>query len=176
MYGPPPRSARPPKALGAALVLLVALVLVAGACSSAAAAPSPVADIQHKADLYDIEQIEVTWHRAASSKDVDLMMSLWADNATFLVGTNTYTGKSEIRAFVAKAAPFQPKNVWVSETPAYKVKATVNGDVGTLYFQCHYVDPKTRRVVLVVGADQNVKKVHGTWLITSSTAATTTLQ
>ena len=33
-------------------------------------------------------------------------------------------------------------NNWISETPIYKVRITVNGDRGTLYFECHYVNPE----------------------------------
>ena len=33
-----------------------------------------------------------------------------------------------------------PQNHWQADTPSYKIKATVNGDKGTLYFECHYID------------------------------------
>ena len=56
------------------------------------------------------------------------------------IGTLTYSGKDQIRSFWATAAPFQSKNVWVDETPAYKAVITVNGATGTLYFECHFVD------------------------------------
>jgi ketosteroid isomerase-like protein len=132
--------------------------------------------LQKQADLLAIDDIEKTWHKASSRHDVDLMMSLWAPDATFNIGTETLTGKDQIRSFfVNKAAPFQPANHWVSDTPAYKIRATVNGDKGTLYFECHYVDVKTQKVMAVVGADQNVEKIDGKWLITNSAAATPTL-
>ncbi len=131
---------------------------------------------QRQADLYAIGEIEKTWHKASSTQDVDLMMTLWADDATLNLGTETLTGKAKIRDFfVHKAAPFQAGNKWVSETPAYKIRATVNGDKGTLYFECHYVDVKTSKVVSVVAADQNVQKIDGKWLITSTAGATPTL-
>ena len=104
------------------------------------------------------------------------MMTLWAPDATFGVGAETLTGKAQIRSFfVNKVAPFQPENHWISETPAYKIRITVNGDKGTLYFQCVYVDAKTGKVVSVVAADQNVQKINGKWLISSSAASPTTL-
>ena len=72
------------------------------------------------------------------------MMSLWAEDATFTVDAGrTLTGKDAIREYWLTTKPFQPENTWVSETPAYKLKATVHGDKGTLYFECHYVDPET---------------------------------
>jgi hypothetical protein len=55
------------------------------------------------------------------------------------------------------------------------IRITVNGDKGTLYFECHYVDVKTEKVVSVVAADQNVQKIGGKWLITSSAGATPSL-
>ena len=155
---------------GFGLLPMAFAVIVAGCGGTAGTAQ---ADLQKQADLYAIEQIEVTWHRAASTHDVELMMSLWADDATFTVGTRQLTGKEQIRTFFAtEAAPFQAENNWISETPAYKIRATVDGDKGTLYFECHYVDVETRAVVAVVGSDQEVERISGTWLITESVAAT----
>ena len=152
---------------GAVLVLAVTIAACGGSAVSGTSA------LQRDADLYAIEQIEATWHKAASTHDVDLMMSLWADNATFTLSTRLLTGKDEIRAFFAnEAAPFKPENNWISETPAYKIRATVNGDTGTLYFECHYIDVATRIVKNVVGSDQKVQRIDGKWLITESVGAT----
>ena len=145
--------------------LLFVFVLVSVGCQ--AATPAANADLQRQADLYAIDQIEVTWHQAASTQDVELMMSIWADNATATLGGVTITGKDALRNFFAtKAAPFQPQNHWVSDTPAYKIRTTVDGDTGTLYFECHYVDPTTKMVMSVVAADQKVARINGKWLIT----------
>jgi SnoaL-like protein len=132
----------------------------------------PSAEAQKQADLYAIDQIERTWHKASSTHNVDLMMSLWAPDATDNTGTATLTGAKQIRDFFEhKVGAFQPVNHWVSVTPAFKIRTTVNGDKGTLYFECVYIDLKTQKVVSVVGADQNVQKINGKWLITSSIAA-----
>jgi ketosteroid isomerase-like protein len=155
---------------GFGVTVLVLAAIIAGCGGSA---DTGQADLQKQADLFAIEHIEVTWHKAASTHDVDLMMSLWADDATFTVGTRQLTGKDEIRAFFAtEAAPFKAENTWISETPAYKLRATVDGDKGTLYFECHYVDVATRTVTAVVGSDQDVERINGTWLITRSVGAT----
>ena len=82
--------------------------------------------------MRQIENIERTWHKAASKKNLDLMMSIWAPNATMTIGGKTYTGKPAIRALLAKAGPFQPQNHWISDTAAYKIRVTVNGSKGTL--------------------------------------------
>lgn len=157
------------------LLIIMALVMSLAACGSSKDTAAQQA-LQRQADIYAIDQIEVKWHRASSTKDVDLMMSLWADDATFNIGPKILTGKKEIRHFfVNDAAPFKPENDWVSDTPAYKIRATVNGDKGTLYFECDYVDVKTKTVAAVVAADQDVARINGHWLITKLVAATPTL-
>ena len=157
-------------------MLGVALAVLLTACGGSGKKSAAEQQAQQQSDLYAIDQIERTWHKAASTQNVDLMMSIWADDATFNLGTETLRGKAQIRAFWAhKAGPFQPGNHWVSDTPAFKIRTTVSGDKGTLYFECHYVDVKTRKVVAVVGADQNVQKIGGKWLITNGASATPSL-
>ena len=131
---------------------------------------------QKLADMYRVDQIEKTWHKAASKKNLKLMMSLWAPHATMTIGGKTYTGKPAIRGVFARSGPFQAQNRWESDTPAYKIRITVNGNKGTLYFECHYVDVDTGRVATAVAADQEVRKINGKWLITNLTAATATLK
>ena len=160
----------------AAVVCSLVLVISLAACGSSGNNAGAQQATQRSADDYAIDQIEKTWHKATSTHNVNLMMTLWAPDATFNIGTETLRGAKQIRNFFAhKAAPFQPQNHWVSETPAYKNRITVNGDKGTLYFECHYVDVKTRKVVAVVGADQNVQKIGGKWLITNGASATPSL-
>ena len=155
-------------------VMLIALgVLIAG--YGAWGKDSSVSN-QKLANLYRIDQIEKTWHKAASKKNLDLMMSLWAPKATATIGGKTYSGKRAIRGVFAKSGPFQPQNHWESDTPAYKIRTTVNGNKGTLYFECHYVDVDTGKVATAVGADQEVRKINGKWLIVNLTAATVTLK
>jgi hypothetical protein len=158
--------------IGCALTMLV---LSLTACGGSGKNSSGEAS-QKDTDLYQIDQIERTWHQAASTKNLDLMMSIWAPNATFTINGKTAAGKAAIRALFSKAGPFQPQNDWVSDTPAYKIRTTVNGDKGTLYFECHYVDVKTQKLATVVGADQDVQRIKGKWLITNAVAATPTLK
>jgi ketosteroid isomerase-like protein len=155
----------------ALLGLLLTTSLVA--CSSGGDDSAAQQALKKQADMFAIGQIERKWHQASSTQDVELMMSLWADDATFTVSGQTYTGKTEIRDFfVNQAGPFQPGNHWVSDSPAYKQRVTVSGNTGTLYFECDYIDLKTQKVVAVVSADQDVARIGGTWLITNSVAAT----
>jgi uncharacterized protein (TIGR02246 family) len=148
------------------------LVVSLAACGGSGASSASEQALQRRSDLQEIAQIEKTWHQATSSQDVDLMMSLWAPNATFTVGPGqTLTGEEEIRRFWLEASVFQPENHWVSETPAYKIRITVSGDKGTLYFECHYVDPKTSKVVALTAADEQVARINGRWLITNNVGA-----
>ncbi len=63
-------------ALGVVVVLLVA-------CGNSSASSRSEQAMQRQADLYTIDQIERNFHRATSKHDIELMMSLWAPNATF---------------------------------------------------------------------------------------------
>lgn len=172
--GWPMRSRRGARSV-AIRALAFAAILPLAACGSNTSASGAASQqsLQKTADLFAIGQIEKNWHQASSTHDIDLMMSLWAPDATFTVSGITYTGADAIRNFFEeKAAPFQPENHWVSDSPAYKEKVTVDGDKGTLYFECDYVDTKTQKVVAVVSADQDVARINGQWLITNSVAAT----
>jgi hypothetical protein len=158
------------------LLLFLVLALSLAACGSSKETAADQA-AQKQADKYAIEQIEAKWHKAASTKDVDLVMSLFAPDATATFGTTTLAGKAEIRDFfVHNAGPYQPENHWVSDTPAYKIRVTVNGNKGTLYFECDYIDVKTKKVVAVVGGDNAVEKINGQWLITNNVAASPVLE
>ena len=157
-----------------AIVGLAALMLAVSAYG--ARSTSTGASVQKQAALYQIDAIEKVWHKAASTKNLNLMMSIWAPNATATVAGKTVTGKAAIRELLGKAGPFQQQNHWLSDTPAYKIRTTVNGNKGTLYFECHYIDLDTGKVAAVVGADEQVQKLKGKWLITNMAASTATLQ
>jgi SnoaL-like protein len=154
-------------------VAAAAAFVIAACGTSSGPAAADAAAVQKDADLYAINQIEVTWHKASSTKNVDLMMSLWADDATFTTAAKTYSGKAAIRDFFATAAaPFKAESNWVSDTPAYKTRTTVDGDKGTLYFECDYIDITTKKVMVVVSADQQVARINGVWLIKAAISAT----
>ena len=146
--------------------LAIVAVSVAG-CGSSSASSGAEQALRRQADLYAIDQIEKNFHKATSKHDIDLMMSIWAPNATFTYGPGeTATGKKEIRrAFLEESKPF--KSNWVSDTPAYKIRMTVHGDRGALHFECHYIDVKTQKLVSHTAADQEVARINGRWLVTS---------
>jgi hypothetical protein len=103
------------------------------------------------------------------------MMTLWAPKATFTPAPGmTLTGTRQIRNFwvnVAKIA--DPKaHQWVLDTPDYKIRETVNGDRGTLYFECDHIDLRTRKIIAVTGGNAQVAEINGNWVITNSVGAT----
>jgi ketosteroid isomerase-like protein len=160
---------------GALGVFLLSVVLVACGGSGTDSSGNQARRFQ---DMWQIDQIEKDFHHATTTKDIDLMVSLYAPNATMTVGPGaTAAGLDEIRQFwLTKAATFEPENHWVSDHPAYKLEITVNGDRGTLHFECHYIDIETSEVVYATTADFDVARIDGKWLITNMVGGTTVLE
>jgi ketosteroid isomerase-like protein len=160
---------------GALGVFLLSVVLVACGGSTAG---SPGDQSRRFQDMWEIDQIEKQFHKATTDKDIDQMVSLFATNATMTIGTGeTASGLDEIRSFwLENAASFEPENEWISDHPAYKLEITVDGDRGTLHFECHYIDAKTGDVVSVTAADLDVARIGGAWLITNMIGGSTVLE
>jgi ketosteroid isomerase-like protein len=159
---------------GALAVFLLSMVLAACSGSSDGSGDDQARRFQ---DMWEIDQIEKNFHKATTTKDIDLMLSLYAPNATMTVGPGvTASGLEEIRRFwLEDSAPFKAENEWVSDHPAYKLEITVDGDRGTLHFECHFVDAKTSEVVSTTTADFDVARVDDEWLITNMVGGTTVL-
>jgi len=163
------------RVLGAGCALAIVAVVLAG-CGGSSKNSANEQLIQRDANLYQIDQIEVNWHRATSTHNLNLMMSLWAPGAVFNIDQETLTGKAQIRHwFATQNGAFQPQNHWESDTPSYKIRVTLSGDKGTLYFECHYIDAKTQKVVSFPAVDHKVQKINGKWLIVDSAGATAEL-
>jgi ketosteroid isomerase-like protein len=149
---------------------------VLAACGSSAGSSSD--ESRRFQDMWEIDQIEKDFHHYTTTKDIDLMMSLYAPNATMTVGPGeTAVGLDQIRRFyLENSATFAPENRWISDHPAYKLEITVNGDRGTLHFECHFVDIETSEVAAVTAADLDVARIDGEWLITNMVGGTTVLE
>ena len=161
---------------GGALGIIVLSVVLA-ACGGSTNDSSGDQDRRFQ-DMWEIDQIEKDFHHATTTKNIDLMMGLYAPNATMSIGPGvTAAGLDEIRAFwLDKSAPFAAENNWVSDHPAYKLEITVNGDRGTLHFECHYADVETKAIVSTTTADFDVARIDSTWLITNMVGGTTILE
>jgi hypothetical protein len=152
--------------------LLVAPLTACGGSSKPANAAGQAA-----LDRLAITAIERKWHDAETTRNLAEIMSLWAPHATWqLDPTHTLVGKRQIRTFwVERVFPLARKQHWFSDTATFRIRTTVDGNRGTLYFECHEIDRRTRKVVAVVGQDLDVAKIGGRWLITKSTGSSPTL-
>ena len=74
----------------------LAFSLALAGCGSSGKSSATEQKLQQQADYWAIDQIERTWHRAASTHNLDLMMSIWAPNATFTINGTTYTVNCQV--------------------------------------------------------------------------------
>jgi hypothetical protein len=122
-------------------------------------------------DFMQIHKIEIVFHQAGTTKNLDLMMALFADDATITSGGKTYSGKDQIRAYWQAARPFQPQNHWVAYTPAFRIKYSVEGNSAHLYFECLYVDKEANKIAAHTNSDDILMRVNYKWLIKHMKAA-----
>ena len=93
-------------------------------------------------------------------------MSLWAPGAVFNIDQQTLTGKAQIRHWFAdREQGVQAREPLGVRHAVVQDPDDLNGDKATLYFECHYIDPKTGKVVAYVGVDHTLQKINGKWLI-----------
>ena len=152
---------------------IMALVLALSACGGSSESSAP--DETQLADRNAISQIEETFHESMSKKDIAYFMSLWAPDATFSFRGKTAAGIQQIRGTWLKSDAFKPETHWVADHPAWKMDVTVSGDRGTLHFECHFIDVKSRKVASTTAADMDVARIDGRWLITRMVGGTAEL-
>ena len=71
--------------------------------------------------MYAIGQIQKRFHQALSDKDIELMMTVWAPNATITVGPGqTLAGTEKIRDHGPTRHPSSRAIHWVSDSPIFK--------------------------------------------------------
>ena len=129
------------------------------------------ADEENPADFMQLHQVEIAFHEAGSTKNLALMMSLFADDAVLTAGGKTYTGKGQIEKYWQAAGPFQPRNQWIGYTPAFRIRYDVKGDRAHLYFECLWVDKKASKIAAHTNSDDILVRVNGRWLIEEMKAA-----
>jgi ketosteroid isomerase-like protein len=157
--------------------VLAILVFALSACGGSSGSSASERALEQKADTYDISQIERSFHESLSKKDIDELVGLFAPHATGTFGPGkTVTGTDQIRKVWSKSDAFKPETHWLSDHPAYKLKVTVNGDRGTLHFECHFIDVDTREIAALTAGNLDVAKIDGKWLITNFVGGTTELK
>lgn len=155
------------------IVALVAAVNCAGLAVAAdktvASAPRPTAAAM--ADKMGLHQVEITFHQAASTRDVALMMSLFTPDAVLTAGGATYSGSAAIAGYFSNVAgSFKPANNWIAYTPTQRITTTVNGDSAELYFECLYMDVTTGQVGAHTYSKDTLVRAGDHWLIKSMDA------
>jgi hypothetical protein len=141
-----------------------ALAAIAALCVTSAA--TAASNEENPADLFALHNVEIVFHQAASTKDLGLMMSLFADDATLTVGGKTYSGKDQVRNYFATVAgSFQPQNNWVAYTPAQRIRIDIDGNKAHLYFECLYVDVAGKKIAAHTFSDDNMVRSGDKWLI-----------
>jgi ketosteroid isomerase-like protein len=166
--------------MGGVLTILVFAALLVFALSAGGGSNGRSASeqaMEKKADIYDITHIERSFHEAISKKDIDEMAGLFAPHATGTFGPGkTVTGKDQIRQVWLNSKAWEPTTHWLSDHPAYKLKVTVDGDRGTLHFECHFINVDTGEIAALTAGNLDVAKIDGKWLITNFVGSTTELK
>lgn len=118
-------------------------------------------------DVADVKQVESTYHLALATKDLNLMMSIFSDDAVLTAPDGTvYNGKAAIRTFYATKAPaMQPQNHWAAFVLSYRMQASVTGDAATFTFECHMVDIATNRMMVHHRIDMTLNRQGFQWLV-----------
>jgi len=148
--------------------VLAILAFTLSACGGSSRSSISDRAVQRKADTYEISQIERSFHQAISKKDIDELVGLFAPHATGTFGPGkTVTGKDQIRTVWLGSRAWEPATHWLSDHPAWKLKVTVNGDRGTLHFECHFIDVDSGKVAEYTAGNLDVAKIDGKWLITN---------
>jgi ketosteroid isomerase-like protein len=155
----------------------------AGAAIGAVALAVPAiasADVSHDSEqIGEIYELQAAFHRAKTTQDLDLMMSLWADDATFTNNTTglTYVGADQIRAFWQGSGSFTHHRF--SLVPSYKTTIEVDGNQAYLYFECHDIgnfqsgtfdDPTVTTIVNDSFLAGTLRDIGGSWLFSNMTA------
>jgi hypothetical protein len=147
-------------------------VIILGLLLCLPAFASSTNDSGPPADILAIRNIEIIFHTAGSvlpNKDLDLMMSLYADD---VVLTDTahdnkvYQGKEQVRTYWADVSgPFRPEHHWIGYTPAMRIKSHATGDTGTLDFECLWMNVDDNTIGAHAFSSMEVARVRGQWLV-----------
>jgi ketosteroid isomerase-like protein len=156
---------------------LASLVLALSACGGSSASSASDDALHRRSDLYEISQIERTFHEAISKKNIQEMVGLFAPHATGTFGPGkTVTGRQQIRNVWLNSVAWKSETHWLSDHPAYKLKVTVDGDRGTLRFECHFIDVDTGEVAAVTAGSLDVARIDGHWMIANFVGSTSELK
>jgi SnoaL-like domain len=147
-------------------ILKIAAILVTCLAGGAIAGTE-----ENAQEFMDLHQVEIAFHEAGSTKNLDLMLSLFTDDAVIMSGGKTYSGRDQLKTFWQAAGPFQPQNQWVGYTPAFRIRYNVQGDRAHLYFECLWIDKTANKIAAHTNSDDALVRIKGKWLIKEMKAA-----
>jgi ketosteroid isomerase-like protein len=136
----------------------------------------PEEDGPGSAQVGKIYKLQAAFHRAKTTQDLDLMMSLWDPDGTLTVQGNSHSpfvGAEQIKAFWQTSGSFTHRRF--SLVPSFKTQIVVRGDEAWLYFECHDVgdyDLSTRAIVGDTYLAGTLRNVDGKWVFSNMTAGT----
>ena len=92
------------------------------------------------AQVGEIYQLQAAFHRAKTTQDIDLMMSLWDGDGILNVQgdpNSPYVGFDMLKSFWENSGSFKQRRF--SLVPSFKTQIDVHGNQAWLYFECHDV-------------------------------------
>ena len=149
----------------------VGMGALAGPASSPVDAQVSGPDNTQVAAIYELQ---AAFHRAKTTQDINLMMSLWDVNGTLNVQgdpNSPYVGFDQLQAFWLQSGSFTHHRF--SLVPSFKIKIDVQGVQAQLYFECHDIgdfDQPDRFIAADLFLAGTLRKVGGSWVFFDMTA------
>lgn len=118
--------------------------------------------------------LQAAFHRAKTTQNIELMMSLWADNGTLHNQgdpKSPYVGFTSLKAFWQGSGSFTHHRL--SLVPSFKTRINVDGSGAFLYFECHDVgnfDLATRFFAADTFLAGEVRRIEDRWVFWNMTA------
>jgi ketosteroid isomerase-like protein len=119
------------------------------------------------AAVVGILQLQADFHRAKSTQDLDLMASLWAEDAILNNLGIIYSGRAAIRALFKGSGSFTHRRM--SFVPSFKEQVRVRGEEGYLYFECHDADLTSGLLVMHLYLAGTVRNAEDRWVFQKMT-------
>lgn len=157
----------------AGLALVAGMVGIGGLVGTLSPAQAQVS-APESTQVGQIYELQDAFHRAKSTQDIDLMMSLWDVDGTLNVQGNPnspFVGSEQLKLFWQTSGSFTHRRF--SLVPSFKTQIDVHGDQAWLYFECHDVgdyDLPDRSIASDAFLAGTVRKVGGRWVFSNMTA------
>ena len=125
---------------------------------------------EHVGGIY---QLQAAFHRAKTTQDIELMMSLWHPDGVLMVqgdANSLYSG-DRLRSFWLTSGSFTHRRF--SLVPSFKIQIDAHGNRAWLYFECHDVgnfDLPDRSIAGDTFLAGTVGRLHGRWVFLEMTA------